>query len=33
MLSPCNAKYEPIIDTCDNVSLVGECVGVYHSAI
>lgn len=33
ILSPCSAEYEPIIDTYDNVSIVGECVGVYHSAI
>ena len=30
MLSPCNREYEPIIDTCDNVSIIGECVGSYH---
>ncbi|XVG95859.1 LexA family protein [Eubacteriales bacterium KG125] len=30
ILSPCNCEYEPIIDSCENVSIIGECIGSYH---
>lgn len=31
ILNPCNAEYEPIIAKADDITVVGECVGVYHS--
>lgn len=31
MLQPCNAKYSPILADIDDVCIVGECVGTYHS--
>lgn len=35
VLAPCNvaADYQAIIERSDNVSIIGECVGVYHSTI
>ena len=31
ILNPCNADYEPIVTDSEGVSVVGECIGVYHS--
>lgn len=31
IMQPCNPEYKPIIADGENVSVVGECVGVYHS--
>lgn len=31
MLQPCNAEYYPILADIDDVCIVGECVGTYHS--
>ncbi len=31
MLQPCNAEYSPILADIDDVCIVGECVGTYHS--
>lgn len=30
ILQPCNANYKPIIEEPENVSIVGEMIGVYH---
>lgn len=32
ILSSRNPDYAPIIEDIDNVSIIGECVGVYHAA-
>lgn len=31
VLNPCNAEYKPIVTDSEGVSVVGECIGVYHS--
>lgn len=31
ILNPCNAEYKPIVTDSEGVSVVGECIGVYHS--
>lgn len=31
ILNPCNADYEPIVTDSEGVSVVGECIGVYHT--
>ena len=31
IMQPCNPEYKPIITDGENVSVVGECVGVYHA--
>nr|DAN93811.1 MAG TPA: Repressor protein CI [Caudoviricetes sp.] len=31
ILNPCNADYKPIVTDSEGVSVVGECIGVYHS--
>nr|DAM75527.1 MAG TPA: Repressor protein CI [Caudoviricetes sp.] len=31
MLQPCNAEYSPVLADIDDVCIVGECVGTYHS--
>ena len=31
VLNPCNADYKPIVTDSEGVSVVGECIGVYHS--
>lgn len=31
IMQPCNPEYKPMIADGENVSVVGECVGVYHS--
>lgn len=33
ILNPCNSDpvYQPIIESVDNISIIGECVGVYHT--
>lgn len=31
ILNPCNAEYKPIVTDSEGVSVVGECVGVYHT--
>lgn len=31
ILSPCNAEYSPILKNVNDVCIIGECVGVYHS--
>lgn len=31
ILSPCNDEYEPILKRLDEVSIIGECIGTYHS--
>lgn len=30
ILQPCNSKYKPIVENPENVSIVGEMIGVYH---
>lgn len=30
ILQPCNSNYKPIIEEPENVSIVGEMIGVYH---
>ena len=30
ILQPCNSNYKPIIEDPENVSIVGEMIGVYH---
>lgn len=31
VLNPCNAEYKPIVTDSEGVSVVGECIGVYHA--
>jgi len=31
VLSSSNAEYKPIIELAENVSVIGECVGIYHA--
>lgn len=31
ILNPCNAEYKPIVTDSEGVSVVGECIGVYHA--
>lgn len=31
VLNPCNAEYKPIVTDSEGVSVVGECIGVYHT--
>lgn len=31
ILNPCNAEYKPIVTDSEGVSVVGECIGVYHT--
>ncbi|KGF09677.1 hypothetical protein HMPREF1635_01955 [Clostridiales bacterium S5-A14a] len=31
IMQPCNPEFKPMIADCKNVSVVGECVGVYHA--
>lgn len=31
ILSPCNDEYEPIVKRLDEVSIIGECIGTYHT--
>lgn len=31
VLNPCNADYKPIVTDSEGVSVVGECIGVYHT--
>lgn len=31
MLQPCNAEYAPVLIDSDDVYIVGECVGTYHT--
>ena len=31
ILNPCNAEYKPIVTDSEGVSVVGECIGIYHS--
>lgn len=31
MLQPCNAEYSPVLADIDDVCIVGECIGTYHS--
>ena len=35
VLAPCNvaSDYQAMIERSDNVSIIGECVGVYHSTV
>lgn len=31
VLNPCNADYKPLVTDSEGVSVIGECVGVYHT--
>lgn len=31
VLNPCNAEHEPMVADAMGISIIGECVGVYHS--
>lgn len=31
IMQPCNPEYKPIIIDGENISVVDECVGVYHA--
>lgn len=31
VLNPCNADYKPLVTDSEGVSVIGECVGVYHA--
>lgn len=33
ILNPCNADYEPIVTDAEGMTVIGECVGVFHSTI
>lgn len=33
ILNPCNADYEPIVTDAQGMTVIGECVGVFHSTI
>lgn len=33
VLAPCNSGYEPMIERMENVSIIGECVGIYRDMI
>ena len=33
ILNPCNAEYEPIVTDAEGMTVIGECVGVFHSTI
>lgn len=33
ILNPCNAYYEPIVTDAEGMTVIGECVGVFHSTI
>ncbi len=33
VLSPCNIAYEPIVADVNDVTVVGECIGVYHATV
>ncbi len=33
ILNPCNADYEPIVTDAEGMTVIGECVGVFHSSI
>lgn len=33
VLNPCNADYEPIVTDAEGMTVIGECVGVFHSTI
>lgn len=33
ILNPCNADYEPIVTGAEGMTVIGECVGVFHSTI
>ena len=31
VLNPCNADYKPLVTDSEGVSVIGECIGVYHT--
>ena len=33
ILNPCNADYEPIVTDAEGMTVIGECIGVFHSTI
>lgn len=33
ILNPCNADYEPIVTDAEGMTVIGECVGVFHSTM
>lgn len=33
ILNPCNTDYEPIVTDAEGMTVIGECVGVFHSTI
>ena len=33
ILNPCNAEYEPIVTDAEGMTVIGECIGVFHSTI
>lgn len=33
ILNPCNADYEPIVTDAEGMTIIGECIGVFHSTI
>lgn len=33
ILNPCNAEYKPIVTDAEGMTVIGECVGVFHSTI
>lgn len=33
ILNPCNADYKPIVTDAEGMTVIGECIGVFHSTI